>query len=71
MRALALGSDVIVFVSSYWQTGCTAIRAGDEGFLIDSLVYPDELEALPARFEGIFRRHTSRMSVSGTPPSTA
>jgi glyoxylase-like metal-dependent hydrolase (beta-lactamase superfamily II) len=47
MRALALGSDVIVFVSSYWQTGCAAIRAGDEGFLIDSPVYPDELEAVP------------------------
>lgn len=47
MRALALGSDAIVFVSSYWQTTCTAIRAGDEGFVIDSLIYPDELEALP------------------------
>jgi glyoxylase-like metal-dependent hydrolase (beta-lactamase superfamily II) len=47
VRALALGSDAIVFVSSYWQTTCTAIRAGDEGFLIDSVIYPEELEALP------------------------
>ncbi len=47
MRVLALGADAIVFVSSYWQTTCTAIRAGDEGFVIDSPVYPDELEAVP------------------------
>ena len=48
MRALALGSDAIVFVSRIWQTTCTAIRAGDEGFVIDSPVFPDELEALNA-----------------------
>jgi glyoxylase-like metal-dependent hydrolase (beta-lactamase superfamily II) len=47
VRALALGPDALVFVSSFWQTTCTAVRAGDEGFLIDSPVYPDELEALP------------------------
>ena len=51
MRALALGSDALVFVSSYWQTTCTAIRAGDEGFLIDSVIYPEELEALPGVLE--------------------
>jgi glyoxylase-like metal-dependent hydrolase (beta-lactamase superfamily II) len=38
---------VIVFVSRVWQTTSTAVRSGDEGFLIDSPVYPDELEALP------------------------
>ena len=48
MRVAALNADVIVFVSDVWQTTCTAVRAGDEGFLIDSPVYPDELEALPA-----------------------
>ncbi len=48
MRALSLHADVIVFVSRVWQTTCTAVRAGGEGFLIDSPVYPDELEALPA-----------------------
>jgi glyoxylase-like metal-dependent hydrolase (beta-lactamase superfamily II) len=37
---------VLVFVSRVWQTTCTAVRAGDEGFLIDSPVYPDELQAL-------------------------
>jgi glyoxylase-like metal-dependent hydrolase (beta-lactamase superfamily II) len=47
MRLLALDKDVIVFISRVWQTTCTAIRAGEEGFVIDSPVYPDELEALP------------------------
>ncbi len=47
MRAIALHADVIVFVSDVWQTTCTALRAGDEGFLIDSPVYPEELRALP------------------------
>jgi glyoxylase-like metal-dependent hydrolase (beta-lactamase superfamily II) len=47
MRLLALHNDVIVFISRVWQTTCTAVRSGDEGFVIDSPVYPDELDALP------------------------
>jgi glyoxylase-like metal-dependent hydrolase (beta-lactamase superfamily II) len=47
MRAAALHADVIVFVSDVWQTTCTAVRGGEEGFLIDSVVYPEELRALP------------------------
>ncbi len=47
MRALGLHRDVIVFISRVWQTTCTAVRAGEEGFVIDSPVYPDELEAVP------------------------
>ena len=47
MRVAALNSDAIVFVSDVWQTACTAVRAGDEAFLIDSPVYPEELRALP------------------------
>ena len=47
MRLVALHSDVIVFISRVWQTTSTAVRSGEEGFLIDSPVYPDELEALP------------------------
>lgn len=47
MRALAVHTDLIVLISRVWQTSCTAVRAGGEGFVIDSLVYPDELEALP------------------------
>ncbi len=48
MRALAVHTDVIVLVSRVWQTTCTFVRADGEGFVIDSPVYPDELEALEA-----------------------
>ncbi|HEX3691166.1 MAG TPA: MBL fold metallo-hydrolase [Solirubrobacteraceae bacterium] len=51
MRAVALHSDVIVFVSDMWQTTCTAVRGGDEGFVIDSVLYPEELRALPSVLE--------------------
>jgi len=51
MRALAVHPDVIVVVSGVWQTTCTGVRSGDEGFVIDSPVLPDELGALPALFE--------------------
>lgn len=51
MRALSLHADLIVFISRYWQTTCTAVRAGDEGFVIDSPIYPDELETVPAVLE--------------------
>ncbi len=47
MRVLAVHPDVLVAVSSVWQTTSTAVRSGDEGFLIDSPVYPAELDALP------------------------
>src|SRR5579872_3148173 len=46
MRAVSVHADLIVVISRFWQTTCTAVRAGDEGFVIDSPVYPDELEAL-------------------------
>jgi glyoxylase-like metal-dependent hydrolase (beta-lactamase superfamily II) len=51
MRALALQTDVLVFVSDIWQTTCTAVRSGGEGFLIDSPIYPEELRALPEVLE--------------------
>ena len=51
MRVLALHPDIIVFISRVWQTTCTAVRSGGEGFVIDSPVYPDELEALPGVLE--------------------
>ncbi len=51
MRALALHADVIVLVSDVWQTTSTVVRAGDEGFLIDSPVLPEELRALPEVLE--------------------
>jgi glyoxylase-like metal-dependent hydrolase (beta-lactamase superfamily II) len=51
MRAVAVHPDVIVLVSRVWQTTCTAVRAGAEGFVIDSPVDPDELDALPGLLE--------------------
>jgi glyoxylase-like metal-dependent hydrolase (beta-lactamase superfamily II) len=48
VRAVALHPDVIVVTSRVWQTTCTIVRSGDEAFVIDSPVYPDELAALPA-----------------------
>lgn len=38
---------MIAFVSDAWQTTSTAVRSGEEGFLIDSPVFPEELRALP------------------------
>jgi glyoxylase-like metal-dependent hydrolase (beta-lactamase superfamily II) len=51
MRAVAVHTDVIVVISAIWQTTCTAVRSGDEGFVIDSPVLPDELDALPSLLE--------------------
>jgi glyoxylase-like metal-dependent hydrolase (beta-lactamase superfamily II) len=42
---------VLVATSRVFQTTCTAIRSGDEGFVVDSPIYPDELEVLPAVLE--------------------
>jgi len=51
MRAVALHADVLVVTSRVWQTTCTLVRGGEEAFVIDSPVYPDELEILPALME--------------------
>jgi glyoxylase-like metal-dependent hydrolase (beta-lactamase superfamily II) len=51
MRAVAVHADVIVVVSAIWRTTCTVVRSGDEGFVIDSPVLPDELDALPGVLE--------------------
>ena len=53
MRVVGLHGDVIVGTSAYWQTTCTVVRSGDEAFVIDSPVLPDELEALPAMLEQV------------------
>jgi glyoxylase-like metal-dependent hydrolase (beta-lactamase superfamily II) len=48
MRALGLHADVVVTVSRAYQTSCTLVRSANEAFCIDSPVFPDELEILPA-----------------------
>jgi glyoxylase-like metal-dependent hydrolase (beta-lactamase superfamily II) len=51
VRALAIHEDLIVVVSGIYQTTCTAVRSGEEGFVIDSPILPDELDALPSLLE--------------------
>jgi glyoxylase-like metal-dependent hydrolase (beta-lactamase superfamily II) len=48
VRAVGLHEDVIVVTSRAYQTTCTLVRSGSEAFCIDSPVFPDELEILPA-----------------------
>jgi glyoxylase-like metal-dependent hydrolase (beta-lactamase superfamily II) len=55
VRAIGVDEDVIVVTSRVWQTNCTIVRgpAGQadsarEAFVIDSPIFPDELELLPA-----------------------
>ncbi|MGH2970091.1 MAG: MBL fold metallo-hydrolase [Solirubrobacteraceae bacterium] len=48
MRAVGLHADVVVTVSRAYQTTCTLVRSGGEAFCVDSPVFPDELEILPA-----------------------
>lgn len=38
----------MVCVSGVWQTTCTVVHAGDETFVVDSPILPEELEALPS-----------------------
>lgn len=51
MRVVSLHADVLLATSAIWQTNCVIVRSGDEAFLIDSPVLPEELEALPALIE--------------------
>jgi glyoxylase-like metal-dependent hydrolase (beta-lactamase superfamily II) len=51
VRASGVHQDVIVVESRAWRTTATAVRDGDEAFLIDSPVFPDELELLPSLLE--------------------
>jgi glyoxylase-like metal-dependent hydrolase (beta-lactamase superfamily II) len=48
VRAVGLHADVVVVTSRAYQTTCTLVRSGAEAFCIDSPVFPDELEILPA-----------------------
>jgi glyoxylase-like metal-dependent hydrolase (beta-lactamase superfamily II) len=51
MRVIGLHRDVLVATSRVWQTTCTVVRSGEECFVIDSPILPDELEILPALLE--------------------
>jgi glyoxylase-like metal-dependent hydrolase (beta-lactamase superfamily II) len=48
LRAVALHEDVIAVTSRAYATGCVLVRNGGEAFCIDSPIFPDELEILPA-----------------------
>lgn len=48
MRAVSVHADAVVVTSLLWQTNATAIRAGGEAMLVDSPIFPEELELLPA-----------------------
>ncbi len=48
MRAVSLHRDVLVVTSALLQVNCVIVCAGEEAFVIDSPVLPDELDALPA-----------------------
>jgi glyoxylase-like metal-dependent hydrolase (beta-lactamase superfamily II) len=51
VRAIGVHEDVIVVESRVWRTAATIVRSGDEAFVIDSPVFPDELEMLPSLLE--------------------
>ena len=51
MRVVGLHPGVLVATSRIFQTACTIVRDGDECFVIDSPVLPDELDVLPALLE--------------------
>ena len=48
MQVLAVHPEVVVAKSVKWQTTCTVVHHGDESFVIDSPLYPEELESLPS-----------------------
>ncbi|HUB73702.1 MAG TPA: MBL fold metallo-hydrolase [Solirubrobacteraceae bacterium] len=48
MRAVSLHPDVILVTSAVLHVNCVIVRDGEETFVIDSPVLPDELDALPA-----------------------
>ncbi|HEV7496020.1 MBL fold metallo-hydrolase [Baekduia sp.] len=47
MQVVALDPGVIVARSAKWQTTCTLLHHGEETFIVDSPIFPDELDALP------------------------
>jgi glyoxylase-like metal-dependent hydrolase (beta-lactamase superfamily II) len=48
MQVVSLHEDIIVMRSMMWQTTSTLVHRGEETFIVDSPVFQDELDALPA-----------------------
>lgn len=46
MKVVAVHEDVLVGTSAIWQTNCLLVHSGEESFLVDSPLLPEELEAL-------------------------
>ena len=51
MRVVSVHPDVLVATSRIYAVTCTVVRSGDEAFVVDSPVLPDELDVLPALLE--------------------
>jgi glyoxylase-like metal-dependent hydrolase (beta-lactamase superfamily II) len=47
VQVVALHPGVIVARSAKWQTTCTILHQGEETFVVDSLLFQEELDALP------------------------
>jgi glyoxylase-like metal-dependent hydrolase (beta-lactamase superfamily II) len=47
LNVVALHEGAVVARSARWQTTCTLLHHDTETFVVDSVVYQDELEALP------------------------
>jgi glyoxylase-like metal-dependent hydrolase (beta-lactamase superfamily II) len=48
VRVVSLHADVLLATSAIWQTNCVIVRSGEETFVLDSPILPEELDALPA-----------------------
>jgi glyoxylase-like metal-dependent hydrolase (beta-lactamase superfamily II) len=51
VRAVSLHPDVLVVTSALLHVNCVIVRGGEETFVVDSPVLPDELDALPTLLE--------------------
>jgi glyoxylase-like metal-dependent hydrolase (beta-lactamase superfamily II) len=47
MRVVSLHPDVLLATSAIWQTNCLIVRSGEETFVLDSPILPEEIDALP------------------------
>jgi glyoxylase-like metal-dependent hydrolase (beta-lactamase superfamily II) len=51
-RPTSLGPDALVVTSAIWQTNAVALRVGEAVVLVDSVLLPHELDALPDLLSG-------------------